>query len=92
MARGLDWPEVYFYQQGYAARRQQELAGHRLTATLLRNSMCEQPMSPTEFLPLPLVDGDAPATTNQITPASTAALLARMQERFGASATPAPTP
>lgn len=92
MARGLDWTEVYFYQQGYAARRQHELAGHRLTATLLRNSMSEKPMSPAEFLPLPLVDGDAPAVTNRITSATTAALQARMRERFGSAGPPTPAP
>jgi len=89
VARGLDWVEVYHYQQGHARRQQRELAGHRLVATLLRNSMSEEAITPHEFLPLPLVDGPDPDGSG-ITAASTAALLARMKERFGEPAADLP--
>lgn len=57
MARDLTWVQVDFYLHGYEARRQKDLAGHRLTAALVYNALADKPLKPAEFLHLPAVDG-----------------------------------
>ena len=33
------------------------MEGHRLTATIISNLLADKPVSPAQFLPLPIVDG-----------------------------------
>jgi len=49
--------QVDFYLHGYEARRQKELAGHRLTASLVYNALADKPLKPSDFLFLPAIDG-----------------------------------
>ncbi len=58
VARGLSWSEVDFYLIGYATRKQEELAGHRMVATRIHNLFPGDggPLTEAQYHPLPLVD------------------------------------